>query len=159
MRYMKYPLKPVANKSNIQYASFMQLNRRTDYALRMLMALSTCEELASIDWIADQYGISRNHLAKIAQDLAAEGIIETVRGRNGGLRLARAPSKINVGDVVRRLENVDGFVACMGGKEDCTIDGVCGLKPALSGALEAFLSHLDQFTLAQITSRRLTFSL
>lgn len=135
----------------------MQLSLRTDFALRMLMALATRKELASIDWIADQYDISRNHLAKIAQDLAARGFVETVRGRNGGLRLARPPSEINVGDVVRKLENIDGFVACMGGKAECTIDGLCGLKPALSGALQAFLEHLDQFTLAQITDQRLAF--
>ncbi len=136
----------------------MQLNLRTDYALRMLMALSTQQELVSIDWISDQYGISRNHLAKIAQDLAAEGLIETLRGRKGGIRLAKPPSDINVGFVVRRLENLDGFVACMGGNTTCSIDGLCGLKPALRGALEAFLSHLDQFTLDQITSKGLSFA-
>lgn len=132
----------------------MQLNLRTDYALRMLMALAARDEVVSIDWIAEQYDISRNHLAKVAQDLATAGFIETQRGRGGGVRLARAPSDINVGEVVRRLENTSGFVACMGGKEDCAIDSVCGLKPALAGALEAFLHHLDQFDLAQITGQR-----
>ncbi len=135
----------------------MQLSLRTDFALRMLMALATREDLVSIDWVADQYDISRNHLAKIAQELAASGFVETVRGRNGGLQLARPPSEINVGDVVRKLENTEGFVACMGGRVQCTIDGMCGLKPALSGALQAFLAHLDQFTLAQITDQRLVF--
>lgn len=135
----------------------MQLNLRTDYALRMLMALAAKDEVLSIDWIADHYAISRNHLAKVAQDLAAAGFVETQRGRGGGLRLARLPSQINVGDVVRKLENTTGFVACMGGKEDCAIDGACGLKSALSGALNAFLAHLDQFDLAQITGSRSRF--
>ncbi len=121
------------------------------------MALAAKDEVVSIDWIAEKYGISRNHLAKVAQSLAAEGFIETLRGRGGGIRLARASSQINVGDVVRRLENLDGFVVCMGGKSDCTIDGLCGLKPALSGAIEAFLSHLDRFSLAQITGRQSEF--
>lgn len=135
----------------------MQLNLKTDYALRMLMALAATDELVSIDWIAAKYGISRNHLAKVAQDLAAEGFVETVRGRSGGVRLARPPSQINVGEVVRKLESLDGFVACLGGKPECVIDGICGLKPALGGALEAFLSHLDRFTLAQITGKRALF--
>ena len=68
-------------------------------------------------------------------------------------QLARAPSDINVGFVVREFERLDGFVACMGGEPVCAIDGVCGLKPALGGALEAFLSHLDRFTLADIARR------
>ncbi|KEO90452.1 Rrf2 family transcriptional regulator [Erythrobacter longus] len=132
----------------------MQLNLRTDYALRMLMTLAASDEVVSIDWIAAHYEISRNHLAKVAQDLSAAGYIETMRGRGGGLRLARPVTKINVGEVVRQLENLGGFVACMGGKENCAIDGACGLKPALAGALEAFLTHLDQFNLAQITDNR-----
>ncbi|MXP09694.1 RrF2 family transcriptional regulator [Pseudoblastomonas halimionae] len=132
----------------------MQLNLRTDYALRMMMALAASEDTLSIDWIAEHYGISRNHLAKVAQDLAAAGFIETQRGRGGGLRLARPPAQINVGAVVRTLEHFDGFVACMGGKADCVIDGVCGLKPALAGALEAFLAHLDRHTLADIVADR-----
>ena len=135
----------------------MQLNLRTDYALRMLMALAAKDEVVSVDWIAEQYGISRNHLAKVAQSLAADGFIETLRGRSGGIRLARPPEEINVGDVVRKLENLQGFVACMGSNTDCAIDGICGLKPALSGALEAFLSHLDRFNLAQITGNRAKF--
>lgn len=117
------------------------------------MALAAKDELVAIDWIADHYGISRNHLAKVTQDLAAGGFIKTHRGRNGGLRLARPATDINVGEVVRRLENMEGFVACMGGKQDCTISAACGLKPALGGALEAFLAHLDQFTLSQITGQ------
>jgi len=132
----------------------MQLNLRTDYALRMLMTLAAMDEVVSIDWIAEHHGISRNHLAKVAQDLAAEGFIETLRGRGGGVRLAHAPQDINVGDVVRRLENLEGFVACMGGKASCSIEGACGLKPALAGALQAFLAHLDGFNLAQITGQR-----
>lgn len=132
----------------------MQLSLKTDYALRMLMALAAEERLLSIDAIADRYAISRNHLAKVAQHLHAAGFLDTVRGRNGGLMLARSPEAINVGAVVRELEQMDGFVACMGGSAQCAIDGLCGLKPALGGALEAFLVHLDGFTLADITSNR-----
>ncbi len=120
----------------------------------MLMALAAKDDVVSIDWLADHYDISRNHLAKVAQELVAAGYVASLRGRGGGLRLAQPPAEINVGEVVRRLENLTGFVACMGGKENCTIDGACGLKPALAGALEAFLTHLDQFDLAQITGEQ-----
>ncbi len=132
----------------------MQLSLKTDYALRMLMALATTDDLLSVERIADIYDISRNHLAKVAQHLAGAGYVETVRGRGGGLRLAMPVAAINVGAVVRDLERLEGFVACMGGETACTIDGACGLKPALGGALEAFLAHLDGYTLADITANR-----
>lgn len=132
----------------------MQLNLKTDYALRMLMSLAAHDDVLSIEWIADRYDISRNHLAKVAQDLVSAGFVVSQRGRGGGLRLARPAKEINVGEVVRRLENFAGFVTCLGGRDECVIDGTCGLKSALSGALEAFLTHLDQFTLEEITGQR-----
>lgn len=141
-------------KINIQYADFMQLSLQTDYALRILMALAASDELLSVDWIARHYRISRNHLAKVAQALQSEGYVETFRGRTGGMRLAREAAAINVGEVVRRFENLGAFVSCMPGGPGCAINGACGLKGALSGALEAFLEHLDGFTLAAITGRR-----
>jgi len=128
----------------------MQLSLKTDYALRILMALASADDILSVDWMAEHYGISRNHLAKVAQQLNASGLVKTTRGRAGGMQLARELSDINVGSVVREFERLDGFVACMGGEPICAIDGVCGLKPALGGALDAFLSHLDRFTLADI---------
>lgn len=128
----------------------MQLSLKTDYALRMLMALASTDEILSVEWMAEHYSISRNHLAKVGQQLNAAGLVRTTRGRSGGMQLARRPAEINVGAVVREFERFEGFVACMGGESSCTIDGVCGLKPALGGALEAFLAHLDRFTLADI---------
>ncbi|MES2700608.1 MAG: Rrf2 family transcriptional regulator [Pseudomonadota bacterium] len=126
----------------------MQLSLHTDYALRVLMLLGGTGTQWTIDEIAAWYGISRNHLAKVVQALQAEDLVETQRGRGGGLRLARDPAQINIGQVVRKLERFDGFVSCMGTGGDCTISGNCQLKPALAGALEAFLAHLDGFTLA-----------
>lgn len=131
----------------------MQLSLKTDYALRILMALASTDEVLSVDWMARHYGISRNHLAKVAQHLNAAGLVQTTRGRGGGMQLARPPAQINVGAVVREFERFEGFVACMGGEMGCTIDGVCGLKPALGGALEAFLRTLDRFTLADIARK------
>lgn len=131
----------------------MQLTLKTDYALRILMALASTDDVLSVDWLAAHYRISRNHLAKVAQALTAAQLVTTTRGRSGGMRLARPPAEINVGAVVRSFERFEGFVACMGGEEACVIEGACGLKPALGGALEAFLSHLDRFTLADIARR------
>lgn len=131
----------------------MQLSLQTDYALRILMTLAASDEQLSVDWIARHYGISRNHLAKVAQGLQAEGLVTTYRGRGGGMRLARKAEQINVGEVVRRFENLGGFASCMPGGNGCAINGACGLKPALSGALGAFLTHLDRYTLADIVSK------
>lgn len=128
----------------------MQLSLHTDYALRVLMALAATDRQMTIDEVAGNYRISRNHLAKVAQGLQSQGLIETTRGRSGGMRLARDPGDINVGAVVRKFERFEGFVACMGGAQDCAIDGACGLKSPLAGALQAFLTHLDQFTLADL---------
>ena len=132
----------------------MQLSLHTDYALRILMALAASEEQLSVEWIARHYGISRNHLAKVAQGLQNEGLILTYRGRGGGMRLALPAGEINVGDVVRRFESFDSFVSCMAGGPGCAINGVCGLKPALAGALRAFLDHLDGYCLADIIGER-----
>jgi Rrf2 family nitric oxide-sensitive transcriptional repressor len=136
----------------------MQLSLHSDYALRVLMALAAGNRQLSVDEIARRYAISRNHLAKVAQRLQAEGYIETFRGRGGGMRLARPPAEIVVGDVVRRFENFDSFVGCFPGGSGCAVNGQCSLKPALSGALEAFLAHLDGFTLETIMPDPVAFA-
>jgi Rrf2 family transcriptional regulator, nitric oxide-sensitive transcriptional repressor len=129
----------------------MQMSLHTDYALRVLMLLGASRAQMTIDEIARRYAISRNHLAKVVQALQAEGLVDTQRGRGGGLRLAQEPEAINIGMVVRRLERFEGFVTCMGTSgAECSIDGACRLKPALAGALEAFLLHLDRYTLADL---------
>lgn len=128
----------------------MQLSLHTDFALRTLMTLAAERRLMTVDDIAARHGISRNHLAKVVQNLQPPGWIETVRGRGGGIRLGADPHKINVGKVVRHFETLDSFVACFANSSSCAIDGACGLKPALRGALDAFLAHLDRFTLADI---------
>ena len=135
----------------------MQLSLHSDYALRVLMALATAERQLSVDEIARRYGISRNHLAKVAQRLQAEGFVTTHRGRGGGMRLAHAPDEIVVGDVVRRFENLESFVGCFVGGGGCSVSGLCALKPALNGAVEAFLAHLDQFRLSDLVPDRAAF--
>ena len=135
----------------------MQLSLHSDYALRVLMALATAERQLSVDEIARRYGISRNHLAKVAQRLQAEGFVTTYRGRGGGMRLAHAANEIVVGDVVRRFENLESFVGCFVGGGGCSVSGLCALKPALNGAVEAFLAHLDQFRLSDLVPDRAAF--
>src|SRR5690606_12767830 len=136
----------------------MQLSLYSDYALRTLMALATSGDTLSVEEIARRYGVSRNHLAKVAQRLQAEGFVETFRGRGGGMKLARDPQDIVVGDVVRRFENFDGFVACFAGGGGCTVDGPCGLKPALKAALNAFLAELDKYRLSELVRDRYSFA-
>lgn len=136
----------------------MQISLHSDYALRILMALAASNRQLSVDDIAQRYGISRNHLAKVSQRLQAEGYVETFRGRGGGMRLAQKPGDIIVGKVVRQFENFDAFVSCFGSGPGCVVSGPCALKPALSGALEAFLDHLDGYRLGDLIPDKAAFA-
>jgi Rrf2 family transcriptional regulator, nitric oxide-sensitive transcriptional repressor len=114
----------------------------------------------SIAEIARAYGISKNHLMKVAQRLAAEGFVESVRGRSGGLKLARPASALNIGSIVRAMEDTGTFVECFDATTNsCVVTPVCGLRHTLAGALEAFARHLDQFTLADIIPNVESFGL
>ena len=130
----------------------MRLTSFTDYGLRMLMRMASDPGRAySSAELADEFCLSRNHLAKIMQRLAREGLIETRRGGVGGAVLARPASEIRLGAVVRLLEEGQALVECFnvdGG--DCTIDGQCRLKARLRSAEAAFLTDLDRSTLADI---------
>lgn len=138
----------------------MRLTTQTDYALRTLMYLAAQDGSQRIDDIAQAYGISKNHLMKVAQRLAANDFIISQRGRGGGLILARAPAAINIGAVVRVMESTNEFVECqMGSKNGCLVTPVCGLKHMLGDAVEAFLAHLDQFTLADVVTERSAFQI
>jgi len=131
----------------------MRFTRHTDYAIRMLMYLGLKRdgELGRIREIADSYGISENHLMKVAHRLGQAGFIETLRGRQGGLRLARDPASINLGDVVRRCEEDMALVECFDpAGNTCPIAPVCALPAVLDEALSAFLAVLDRYTLADM---------
>lgn len=133
----------------------MRLNLQSDYALRLLMHLATNDDrLVTIGEVAGRFRISQNHLMKVAHLLGREGFIETVRGRSGGLRLARAADVIRVGDVVRRMEGDLAIVACFDqGEAACLLARACRLKGALHEALEAFLGVLDRYTIGDLTNR------
>ncbi len=129
----------------------MRLSLQTDYALRTLMFLAAKDGHHSIAEIAHTYGISKNHLMKVAQRLAAAGFVESVRGRSGGLKLARPAHALNIGSIVRILEDTGTFVECFdAATNNCVVTPVCGLRHSLAGALEAFARHLDQFTVADL---------
>ena len=134
----------------------MRLTVYTDFSLRLLMYLALKGDgLATIAEIANAYGISKNHLMKVAYQLGLAGYVETVRGKGGGLRLARRPQDIVIGEVVRRTEPDMALVPCFAPDDaSCTIIPSCALRGALSGARDAFLSALDGHTLADLVRPR-----
>lgn len=134
----------------------MRLTSFTDYGLRMLMRMASEPERAhSTAELADEFRISRNHLAKIMQRLARGGLVDTRRGGGGGAMLARAPGTIRLGTIVRLLEEDQALVECFGADGGhCTIDGTCRLKARLRRADAAFLADLDRSTLADIALPR-----
>lgn len=134
----------------------MHITRYTDYSLRVLIYLAALEDdrLATIQEIADSYGISKNHLMKVVHQLNKKQYIETVRGKNGGMRLYRAPSDISIGALVRETEQHLDIVECFSEEGACTITPVCGLKNIFDEALQAFLHVLDKYTLAEIVQSK-----
>lgn len=134
----------------------MRLSTYSDYSLRLLMYAAVRDPgLVTIQDAAAAYGISKNHLMKVAFQLGRQGFLETVRGRHGGLRLARRPEKIGLGDVLRKTEGDFHMVECFDtASNGCAIARACRLRGVLSRALEAYLSVLDEHTLADLTQPR-----
>jgi Rrf2 family transcriptional regulator, nitric oxide-sensitive transcriptional repressor len=134
----------------------VRLTRFSDNALRCLIALAVQEGTpATTEQIARQMAMSTDHLVKVVSRLAALGLVETLRGRRGGIRLARPAAEINVGAVVRATEDNLALVECFHPTDnDCPIAPACGLAPALSEALTAFFTVLDRYTLADLVGRR-----
>lgn len=131
----------------------MRLTMYTDFSLRVLMYLGTKErsELSTIQDISNAYHISKNHLMKVSHELGQAGYIETVRGRGGGIRLAKAPELINIGEVVRRMEDDFHLVECFDPSgNNCPISPACGLKGVLGRALAAYLQVLSEYTLQDL---------
>lgn len=130
----------------------MRLTSFTDYGLRMLMRMASAPQRAfSTAELADEFGLSRNHLAKIIQRLAQLGFVETRRGGGGGAVLAMPSSEIRLGALIGLLEEGQPLVECLGRDGgDCIIDGRCRLKARLRSAETAFLADLDRSTLADI---------
>jgi Rrf2 family nitric oxide-sensitive transcriptional repressor len=132
----------------------MRLTLHTDYALRALIRVAIADgKLITINDIAQSFDISKQHLMKVVNDLSRKGYLETLRGRNGGIRLHRRPRDIIIGQVVRDTEELD-VIGCMERRGYCPIQRVCVLRGVLRDATEAFLAELDAYTLADLIKPR-----
>jgi Rrf2 family transcriptional regulator, nitric oxide-sensitive transcriptional repressor len=134
----------------------MRLTLHTDYALRTLMYVGVKgDALSTIAEIVEHFHISRSHLMKVVHRLGQLGYMETIRGKRGGMRLARQPGQINVGAVVRDMEVELGVLGCLQGEPGyCRIEECCILRGALRDATKAFLATLDRYTLADLLKPR-----
>ena len=132
----------------------MRLTAYTDFSLRVLMYLALHpDRRPTIAEIAARYDISKAHLMKVVYQLGLAGYVETIRGKGGGLRLARAAKEIVIGEVVRHTEPDMHLVACFDpGAPACVISPACRLKGKLNEAKSAFLKVLDDCTLADVTA-------
>jgi Rrf2 family nitric oxide-sensitive transcriptional repressor len=137
----------------------MQLTRFTDYALRVLMYAHAADgRLVTIEEMAASYCISRAHLMKVVNALTRAGYLTAVRGRAGGVTLARPAEDIRLGDLVRTTEPDFALVECFSTGSKCVIDGCCRLPAVLRRALGAFLAELDRHTVASIALRAKDFA-
>jgi len=135
----------------------VKLTAYTNFALRTLMYCALRgDQLSRVQDIADAYGISKSHLVKAAYQLGQLGYLDNVRGRNGGIRLAKKPEDIVIGEVVRHTEGGMALVECFDPTSNtCPLMEVCRLNRAFIRARDAFLSVLDELTLADITANQL----
>lgn len=129
----------------------MRLTTFSDYALRVLLyAANAGDRLITIDETAKVYRVSRAHLMKVVNVLTRAGYLKAVRGRSGGLLLARPPEKIRLGDIIRLSEPDFALVECFSAGNECILTPCCGLPRVINEALNAFMSTFDRYTLADI---------
>lgn len=149
---MLYVVRASGGRHSLKQRRPMRLTVYTDYALRVLIYVALKRpEHATINEIAQSYLISRHHLTKVVHRLGLLGYLETARGKGGGLRLARPPSKINLAEVIRNTEDNMALVECFqSGRPRCCIQPQCVLRSALQTALDAFLKVLNRFTLQHL---------
>ena len=134
----------------------MRLTLRTDYALRALIYLGTrADELCTIEEIARAFTLPKTHVMKVINELARRGYVQTLRGKNGGVRLQMKPGSIRVGAVVRDMEQDLAVMGCLEQTGFCRIEGCCVLKGALRDAARAFVAALDEYSLEDLLVPRL----
>lgn len=133
----------------------MQITTHSDYALRLLiyLAIHPHNKPATVKDAAGCYGVSINHMAKVAQRLVQEKIVISQRGRGGGLQLAMPPESINIGALLRKTENFK-LLECFGEECNCPIESICILFSAMRKAQVAFLDVLDTYTLADVIKNK-----
>lgn len=133
----------------------MRLTSYSDYSLRVLLYVAVnSEKLVTIKEISEAYEISSNHLMKIIYNLGKMNYIETIRGRNGGIRLSKQPVDINIGELIRKTEEDFYLVECFKEDNNCVITPVCSLKHMLNEALNSFFLVLDTYTLEDILTNK-----
>jgi Rrf2 family nitric oxide-sensitive transcriptional repressor len=134
----------------------VRLTTFTDYSLRVLMYLAASpEKRATIAEVSEAFGISEHHVVKVVHFLGKEGFLLNTRGRGGGLELARAPSAINVGHVVRLAEGGDHAAECFErGSNACVVIKACRLRGVLEEALGNFYATLERYTLEDLRMQR-----
>lgn len=130
----------------------MKLTQYSDLGLRLLMYLALRKgKLVTIQEISDRFGVSKNHMVKISHQLTKSGLIESTRGRNGGVRLLRAPESINVEEALRATEDNFDLVECFNSLQNrCVISDVCRLSGVFHSALAAFFDVLREISLADL---------
>ena len=113
------------------------------------------ERMVNISEIAERYDVSRNHLVKVVHNLARGGFIKSYRGKGGGIKLARSPEQINIGEVVRYTEGPLKPVECFDVERNrCIIANACGLAEVIAEACDNFFATLDRYSLADLVKRR-----
>ncbi|EPZ49992.1 transcriptional regulator [Bacteriovorax sp. BAL6_X] len=133
----------------------MRLSSFTDYSLRVLIYIAIKgDERSTVAEIADKYKISRNHLVKVVHNLSSMGIIDSYKGKGGGITLSSTPDEIIIGNLVRALEEDSPLVECFGSAGDCIISPACKLKSALMIAQNQFYEALNAYTLTDFLSNK-----
>ncbi len=136
----------------------MRLTTHTDFALRTLMFLATTNERATVAEVAQLYGVSTNHMAKVINQLARLGYIRSIRGIGGGIELAKQPTDIRLGEVIEAFEGNMHLLECVATEEVCAIQSFCKLKGTLAEAERVQLEYLNSVTLADVAPKKRQFS-
>lgn len=131
----------------------MKLTQHTDFSLRLLIFLSLQDKgaLVTISDVSEHFYILKNHLTKVVNKLSKLGYVQTVRGKNGGICLAKSPKDINLSDIIKAMEMNIEVVNCI--QPSCPLTNNCDLKGILDDAQQAFFSSLEKHTLADICTQ------
>lgn len=133
----------------------MRLKKYTDFALRVLIYTAASEERVSIKEISDTFYISAEHIRKVVHQLSLNNYLKTTRGRNGGVVLGKKPDEINIGEIIRLMENDFYLVECFDGDNNqCVITPACKLRSVIGEAMHAFFKVLDQYTLDDLIANK-----
>lgn len=129
----------------------MRLTTHTDFALRTLMYLATTGERATAAQVAQLYGVSTNHMAKVVNQLARLGYVRSIRGIGGGIELAKQPRDVRLGEIIEAFEGNMHLLDCVETENVCAIQSFCKLKGVLAEAEQVQLAFLNKVTLADVT--------